>query len=176
MCRNTLYMRKTASWSLRLTRQDLSTLEADLLETTCVSSREIKKSSMSPHGITAISDITWREPPVHLIRQMARFHCRTVCFPWKVGQLSLIRAQCCWQKTVGLKEEKTLMQRICITLDTVPTIWAAWKIIISWLVQPRSFQSMHSATGGAATINIRRNRISSWWTASRKRIFHLPLV
>lgn len=36
-----------------------------------------------------------REPPVHLIRQMARFHCRTVCFPWKVGQLSLIRAQCC---------------------------------------------------------------------------------
>lgn len=30
----------------------------DLLETTCVSSREIKKSSMSPHGITAIPDIT----------------------------------------------------------------------------------------------------------------------
>ena len=39
-------------------KQDLSTLEADLLETTCVSSREIKKSSMSPHGITAIPDIT----------------------------------------------------------------------------------------------------------------------
>lgn len=38
--------------------QDLSTLEVDLLETTCVSSREIKKSSMSPHGITAIPDIT----------------------------------------------------------------------------------------------------------------------
>ena len=32
-------------------KQDLSTLEVDLLETTCVSSREIKKSSMSPHGI-----------------------------------------------------------------------------------------------------------------------------
>ena len=33
--------------------------------------------------------------PVHLIRQMARFHCRTVCFLWKVGLLSLIRAPCC---------------------------------------------------------------------------------
>ena len=31
----------------------------------------------------------------NLIRQMARFHCRTVCFPWKVGLLSLIRAPCC---------------------------------------------------------------------------------
>ena len=37
---------------------DKARLEVDLLETTCVSSREIKKSSMSPHGITAIPDIT----------------------------------------------------------------------------------------------------------------------
>ena len=49
---------KNGELIIQLTRQDLSTLEADLLETTCVSNREIKKSSMSPHGITAIPDIT----------------------------------------------------------------------------------------------------------------------